>query len=168
MFHKYNLVLRATEDAPEFMRAECAHLCRGNNYVTTQHVLNSAIIKLSKLTRVTKVYRGLASGGLPDAFWNADRHGVRGGVENAFMSTTTSRDVALKYAGGGSGGIVFEIEQGMVSRGADISWLSQYPHEKEIVFAPLAGIELRGTRVEGAVVVAEMAISVNLTGQTIE
>jgi hypothetical protein len=30
-------------------------------------------------------------------------------------------------------GIVIEVQQGMVNRGADISWLSQYPHEREIL-----------------------------------
>ena len=42
----------------------------------------------------------------------------------------------MGYASG-STGIVFEIQQGMVDRGADIGWLSQYPHEREILFGPL-------------------------------
>ena len=33
--------------------------------------------------------------------------------------------------------IVFEAEQGMIDRGADLQLLSQYPHEREILFAPL-------------------------------
>ena len=53
------------------------------------------------------------------------------------MSTTRDRAVAMGYAeGGAAAGIVFEIQQGMVDRGADISWLSQYPHEKEVLFGP--------------------------------
>ena len=54
----------------------------------------------------------------------------------AFMSTTTDRAVAMGYAnasGGRTAGIVIECQQGMVNRGADISWLSQYPHEREIL-----------------------------------
>ena len=50
------------------------------------------------------------------------------------LSTTLERDVAMGYASSGSGnhmGIVIEVQQGMVSRGADMSWLSQYPHECE-------------------------------------
>ena len=50
-----------------------------------------------------------------------------GGVEFAFMSTTTKREVALDYASRGKAGVIFEIMQGMVDRGADLSWLSQYP-----------------------------------------
>ena len=55
--------------------------------------------------------------------------GVKGGIENAFMSTTTDRKVAMNYAAGGGQktGIVLEMQQGMVNRGADISWLSQAP-----------------------------------------
>ena len=59
---------------------------------------------------------------------------VLGGVESAFMSTTTDRKVALDYAGmggeSGKPGIVLEIEQGAIDRGADISAFSQYGHEK--------------------------------------
>ena len=45
------------------------------------------------------------------------------------MSTTRSRQVAVGYASGqpAKGSIVFECQQGMASRGADISWLSQCP-----------------------------------------
>jgi hypothetical protein len=56
----------------------------------------------------------------------------------------------------------------MVDRGAEIGFLSQYPHEREIVFAPLAGFEVKHTRVEGQVLVVAVGLSVNLTAQTIE
>ena len=54
--------------------------CKGNKYVTTTHVINSVIVKASKLTKVAKVYRGVA-GVLPDRFCEDDAHGFRGGVE---------------------------------------------------------------------------------------
>ena len=53
---------------------------------------------------------------------------------------TTDKNVALEYAGSGGAGIVFEIQMGMVDRGADMSWISQYPHEKEILL--YAGLRL--------------------------
>ena len=70
---------------------------------------------------------------LPDEFWTPNEYDVRGGVENAFMSTTLDRSVAMGYASGDTTkmGIVIEAQQGQVNRGADMSWLSQYPHEKE-------------------------------------
>ena len=166
---KYNLVMRSSaEQPPEFMVKNFERICRGNKYVTTLHCLNSSIVKLSKLTKVGNVYRGIAQGGLPARFWSPNSDGVCGGVEPGFMSTTTDAAVAFQYAAGGSGGIVFEMRMGMVDRGADLSWLSQYPHEKEILFAPLTGIERRATRVDGSTVVVELRLAVNLTAPTIE
>jgi len=113
-----------------------------NKYTTTLHAINSAIIKLGKLTKAIKVYRGIAGMKLPSEFWIPNEFGVRGGVEKAFMSTTTEQAVAMGYASDGRGakqapcmGIVIEVQQGMVNRGADISRLSQYPHEREILCA---------------------------------
>jgi hypothetical protein len=64
-------------------------------------------------------------------------------------------------AGDGSRmGIVIEVQQGMVNRGACIKWLSQYPHEEETLFGPLTGLEVRGTRIDGSVVVIECALSI--------
>ena len=60
-FVKYNAMLR--EFGAEFEG------CKDNNYVTTSHVINSAVVKSSKLTKATKVYRGVAGGVLPESFW---------------------------------------------------------------------------------------------------
>ena len=38
------------------------------------HVINSAIVKSSKLTKAAKVYRGVAGGRLPDSFWTVRGH----------------------------------------------------------------------------------------------
>ena len=146
-----------------------------NPYTTTLHGVNSAVIKLGKLTVATKVYRGIAGKKLPPAFWTPNAYGVKGGVEQAFMSTTAEREVAMGYASGGSPasaggsiGIVLEVQQGMVNRGADISFLSQYPSEREILFGPLTGIEVLRTRIEGSAVIIECALSINLTALTLE
>eukprot|EP00966_Prymnesium_polylepis_P264640 6113469-Prymnesium_polylepis.1 len=72
MYVKYNVNLRGSGDALDG--------CKGNKYVTTTHVINSVIVKASKLTKVAKVYRGVA-GVLPDRFCEDDVHGFRGGVE---------------------------------------------------------------------------------------
>ena len=103
-----------------------------NTYTTSLHAVNSAIVKLSKLSIALTVYRGISGHTLPTEFWVANDFGVKGGIEGAFMSTTLDREVAMSYASGGSrAGVVFEIPQGMVNRGADIRFLSQYPHEQE-------------------------------------
>ena len=61
-------------------------------------VINSAIVKLGKLTQAATVYRGLSNGVLPEEFWESNEFGVCGGIEYAFMSTTLDREVAFAYA----------------------------------------------------------------------
>ena len=191
MFAKYNSVLRGLDSEVAFLKSQMVELCCAkdvaerfaaealpyeqvradlNTYTTTLHCINSSIVKLSKLTYAAKVYRGVNGRKLPPEFWQANEYGVRGGIEGAFMSTTTDRGVALAYArgDGDKAGIVFEIQQGMVDRGAELTFLSQYPHEAEILFAPLAGFEVKYTRVEGQVLVVVVSLAVNLTAQTIE
>ena len=41
------------------------------------------------------------------------RYLVMGGIDGAFMSTTTNKDVAMSYAASKGCGIVFEIQQGI-------------------------------------------------------
>ena len=137
MFVKYNGVLRGLKAKSDFLRNSMVQLCsapevvqgylagaktheraRGtlswesaraqcNKYVTTLHAINSCIVKTGKLTRCSKVYRGMSGMALPPEFWRKNEFGVRGGVENAFMSTTISRDVAMGYASGsGRAGLV--------------------------------------------------------------
>ena len=86
--------------APPKRQAELfeAALAHANLYTTTLHAINSCVVKSGKLTRATKVYRGISGMALPRTFWHQNRFGVRGGVENGFMSTTTKRDVAMGYA----------------------------------------------------------------------
>ena len=87
MFVKYNGVLRGLDSEVAFLRDEMVRLCcsaevaaaygRGaleytrarselNTYTTTLHAINSAIVKLSKLTRATTVYRGISGRVLPE------------------------------------------------------------------------------------------------------
>ena len=73
MFVKYNDLLRGFGGSLAG--------CKGNRYITTTHVINSAIVKASKLTRATKVYRGIAGGKLPNSFKVPNAHGVKGGIE---------------------------------------------------------------------------------------
>ena len=62
---KYNITNRGgalAVEQPEFMKARFRDLNKGNRYVTTIHVINSAFIKLSKITKAETVYRGVAGG----------------------------------------------------------------------------------------------------------
>ena len=169
MFEKYCAVLRGVPPGSAFLTGKFQKLCLGNAYPATIYALGDAISKLSKISRAEKVYRGVAGLRLPDEFLTRDEFGVRGGVEFGFLSATTDRSVALAYAASGSStGVVYEIQQTMGSRGADISWCSQYPFEKEVCFAPLLGLEVQegaggapAKRIEGGVVVVELLASVS-------
>jgi hypothetical protein len=44
-------------------------MCDGNQYVTTIHVINSAIVKLGKVIKAQSVYRGVSGRVLPSSFW---------------------------------------------------------------------------------------------------
>jgi len=144
-----------------------------NYYTTTIHVINSCIVKMGKLTKAQPVYRGMSGRIFPEQFWRPSEQGIMGGVEFAFMSTTPDRKVAEQYSQDGFG-IIVEIQQGMIDRGAEIAWLSQYPHEAEILFAPLAGLEAREMRIDTHplngkhIIIVSMRISINLTNPTIE
>ena len=120
MFAWYNEVLRNKDTPKEHVRAALAHIAewkrmesKGDKFpfTTTIHVINSAIIKLSRAQKAEKVFRGTKGGRLPDKFWTPNSDNIRGGIEVAFMSTTTNRAVAMNFASSGNKpSIVFEIQ----------------------------------------------------------
>ena len=170
MYFKYNTVLRSkTKDATMVKFAK--DLTKGNLYTTTIHAINSCVIKLSKLTKAGKVWRGIKDAVLPKEFWVPNDMGVRGGIEYGFSSTTTNREQALLFAGGQQledASTIFEMQMGMVDRGADLTWLSQYPHEAEVLLPPLTGIEALSVEVEGSMLVLHSRLSLNLASLTLE
>ena len=169
MYIKYNTVLRS-KSGDAAMLAAAKKLTLGNGYPTSIHAINSCVIKLSKLTKAGKVWRGIKDATLPKEFWVPNEMGVRGGIEYGFSSTTTDREQALHYARGTDGDAmtIFEMQMGMVDRGADLSWLSQYPHEREVLLPPLTGIEALGTDVQGGLLVIHSRLSLNLASHTLE
>ncbi|CAK0862588.1 unnamed protein product [Prorocentrum cordatum] len=189
LFEKYNAVCRGGPlrgEPSKVMRDRFLSLCGGgpsaeaadrtgrgaavNRYTTTIHVLASALVKISKLSKAGVVVRGTAGGRLPKQFWEEDAFGVRGGIEYGFMSTTSNREVAMQYASDPrrGAGTILEIQTGMIDRGADLSWISQYPHERELCFPPLTSLQVLGTSVEGMVLVVSLRLNLNLTSMTIE
>jgi hypothetical protein len=91
----------------------------------------------------------------------------RGGIEYGFSSTTTDKDQALLFAQGRES-TIFEMQMGMVDRGADLTWLSQYPHEQEVLLPPLTGIEALNLEVDGTMLVIHSRLSLNLASHTLE
>ncbi|KAL1521792.1 hypothetical protein AB1Y20_021445 [Prymnesium parvum] len=166
MYHKYNAVLRGCSSSRP-LRELRDTLTRGNTYSTTIHAINSLVIKLSKLTSACTVWRRFTRATLPREFWEPDAHGFRGGVEYGFCSTTVEREQAEHYSRGAASTIV-EMKLGMLDRGADISWLSAYPHEKEVLFPPLLGLQVCESRVSQRTLVVVCRPSLNMTALTLE
>ena len=106
----------------------------GNLYTTTIYVLVSAVLNISRETRLPaglKLYRGLGGDIMfPPEFYNRDEKGRKGILEWGFMSTTGVKSEALKYSGIKKEKpfpTILEIDSGAVDRGADLTNFSQYP-----------------------------------------
>ena len=137
------------------LRSHCGNLCLPCNvpvlYVTTVCAFNSGIVKLSRrqATRTPNViYRGLRLDA--PASESAPCAGIDG-VEPSPLAFSTDRAVAEGYARG-SGGLLLELDlddtkegrSGELAPGADISWLSQFPHEREVLFPALSLLQSVG------------------------
>jgi hypothetical protein len=66
-----------------------------------------------------------------------DKFKRQGGTELGCMSTSTSKAIVAGYANSAQP-LVFRVNSdGFMSCGADISWLSVYPNEAEVLYPPL-------------------------------
>jgi hypothetical protein len=64
------------------------------------------------------------------------------GMDFAFFSATTEREVASKFVGSAKTSVLFEIAYISGCPGVDISELSVYPGQKEVLFPPCTGLNL--------------------------
>ena len=74
------------------------------------------------------LYRGLANRTVPSAFFK------EGGTEYAPMSTTNDLSVAVRYSASRSSVLLRMVTKSFIERGADISYLSAFPGEAEVLF----------------------------------
>ena len=142
--------------------------CKGNTYQTTIHTLNSFITKARKVTRATKVYRGLAGVNPPEWLWKENAHGLYGWIEATFSSASFSKQAVLQRSPPGKSSVLIEIQQGPLECGADTGWLSQYPHEGEVAFSPLTTFEVLSTQVDQTVFVITVRPASNMRSVPIE
>ena len=81
---------------------------------------------------VVSLYRGMRNLELPPEFRE------RGGTELAPMSTTRDLRVALAYSDKAEKRLLFKVvTSSFIDRGADLSFLSAFPQEVEILYPPL-------------------------------
>ena len=171
LYLKYGLALAAgLGRAMEKARGE--QLLVGNNYASTLHLINSAILKLSRLGSLQPVYRATSPASM-FKLSKATPLGEYGTIELHFLHTSADRTAVVEYVEANDAqtqrtepGMIIEILQDAEHRGADLAPLSQYPSQREIVFPPLSCLVLQRKRVESlaasdggrGLVVAEMRV----------
>lgn len=65
--------------------------------------------------------------------------------------------------------MISQVQMGMVDRGADIAWLSQYPHEEEILFPPLTSITVEeAKKTTDELLLLDVRLNINVRSQTLE
>ena len=82
-----------------------------------------------------ELYRGMRNVDLPEEFLD------KGGTELAPMSTTSSIQIALSYSASKEG-VLFRLRtNSSMERGADLTFLSCFPGEREYLFPPLTYLQ---------------------------
>jgi hypothetical protein len=135
---------------PEQARRDAA-LDRNTSFGATVGHLTSAIRKIAAASTKQEsercLYRGL-KGKLEPQFWMPDGFGIVCATDTAFMSTSTDEATALFYVTKKEDGqkerlgLLWELQAGEeddtgLHVGANVEMLSQFAHEKEILFPPL-------------------------------
>ena len=146
---------------------------KGNLYTTTLHLIDSGLRKLStapppKNPDGEREFFRPVGGVLHPDFFQADAQGFAGFVEVAFMCVTANQAVAMHFAGMGGGAedeeglrTVFRFLVGDRSSAGDVSWLSQFEKEKEMMFPPMTHFQVVGARIQSGVSVITVIPTVN-------
>ena len=113
-------------------------------FAATCRHLSSAIRKLAAVATIeqasTRLYRGVR-GELNTSFWVKDEQGLICAVDTAFLSCSQDRKTPINYMSELGGNVLWEIQCEKESdvafhSGADISFLSQFTDEREVLFPP--------------------------------
>ena len=102
--------------------------------------------------------------------------GRKGITEWGFMSTTTNLATAIQYSGVHTQqkkAAIISMELSSVDRGADVSFCSQYPREKEVLFSPCTFLQQSGPQElkvtnSGVLSMFPVRINVNLRSGTLD
>ena len=143
-FQPINCFLRQIATLNGKIRTELAHHPALTFAATVAH-LCSGIRKLAAVATSSEVgapvWRGVR-GALPKGFFEPDAHGHVAAVEMGFMSCSKRRHTPIEYMGAEGENVLWTIlqsgedDEGFHS-GADISILSQFAAEEEVLFPPV-------------------------------
>lgn len=120
-------------------------------YVATVGHICSAIRKLANIATpeeaTTPLWRGVR-GRLPTSFWMADDSGIMCAVDLAFMSTSRERQAPIDYMSADADNVMWALQPQVESDtayhfGADISMLSQFGEEKEVLYPPCTMLQVK-------------------------
>eukprot|EP01052_Picozoa_sp_SAG31_P003081 SAG31_NODE_115_length_24128_cov_47.693912_4_plen_1815_part_00 len=157
MFVLYNTVLRAAfaGGGVVVQGSPFAGQDTKGRFITTIHAINSGIVKLRSLQPACNVYRAVSGSQLPPPFVDGSGSGLAAmlgfkvAVEPGFVAATVHKTIAVKDATGQdetiakrNNVVLLECRMGLLSRGAFIGWLSQYPTEAEVLLPPVCALEM--------------------------
>ena len=151
MFEVYNAVVRGMGNRGAvpfgvFAQQSVVDEAGLPRFAHSVHTITSGIKRLNFSLPSREIYRGLAEMKMPQQFQQVDERGFRTGADYGFQSFSLDRAVALNYStlkGSACASTLIVTRTDMSNRGAFIAFLSQYPHEREVLLPPLTGIEAR-------------------------
>jgi hypothetical protein len=137
-FGRINWPLR-NEEQPHPFAATTLFISEGLKQLRAVHAVGG------RATQTNEFWRGMKDLVLTDDFIK------NGGTELGCMSTSTKKDIVANYAMSHQPLVFRVISDGFMSCGADISWLSMYPAEKEILYPPLTYLKcVRVTKIKNS------------------
>lgn len=163
-YQPINNFLRQIAHLQGAFRSELAHHAGLSFAATVRHIV-CAVRKLAAVATPEEssmpLWRGVR-GELPPIFWVPDETGTVCATDMAFLSTSRSRETPIAYMqrGASSANVLWCLHPRSESDtayhcGADISMLSQYADEHEILFPPCTML----TVIDPAVQLASSAVA---------
>jgi len=138
------------------------HPLRFTIYVLTEGVKKLRAVEAKcdpkEFNSTQQLWRGMKNMKVDEIFMSV------GGTEMAVMSTTSDKEVAVKYAKSESA-LVFKYNTVGLTRGVKIQFLSLYPKEVEYVYPPLTFLSVVGDTEKETVTLVEEeeTVTINVT-----
>lgn len=135
----------------EYRLILCNHPLR--SFTATCRLLSSAIRKIAAVATKEEasapLWRGVR-GELKRNFWNPDEQGLICAVDTAFMSCSRNRSTPIQYMSQHVPNVLWEVQPASESdaayhHGADISMISQFSEELEVLFPPCTMLVVRNS-----------------------